>query len=90
MLEFGQAEHHCAPFERASTYGAHSTAARVRVLVADLNGVTMADLTAELSVTAGGADIFAEPLAWISHAREKISPLVGISESDQTIGGEKP
>jgi hypothetical protein len=29
-------------------------------------------------------------LAWISHAREKISPLVGISESDQTISGEKP
>jgi uncharacterized protein YaeQ len=28
-------------------------------------------------------------LAWISHAREKISPLVGISESDQTISGEK-
>jgi squalene cyclase len=29
-------------------------------------------------------------LAWISHAREKISPLIGISESDQTISGEKP
>jgi transposase len=28
-------------------------------------------------------------LTWISHAREKISPLVGISESDQTISGEK-
>ena len=27
---------------------------------------------------------------WISHAREKISPLVGISESDQTISVEKP
>ena len=35
--------------------------------------------------SAGGAC-----LAWISHAREKRSPLIGISESDQTISGEKP
>ena len=29
-------------------------------------------------------------LTWISHTREKISPLVGISEFDQTISGGKP
>ena len=30
-----------------------------------------------------------DELTWISHAREKISPLIGISESGQTISGEK-
>ena len=44
----------------------HRVAARARVLVAVFDGVTMADLTAGFSATAGGAalaDVFSEPSA---------------------------
>ena len=43
----------------------------------------------DLVLLAASVYLKQDVLTWISHAREKISPLVGISEFDQTISGEK-